>query len=834
MALIKCPECGKDISDRAFSCPNCGFPIREQIKDGSVSTTTSDHNQTNESNDPIIKLDETVKCRVCGAALAQGQRICKTCGTIVKGSETSYYHGSFTNNSANAATVSTANANYASINDIFIWLLSVLLLFSLGMTYLKGPIYIVVVVWIFNLVCVILDYNRLEKAGIKVNKLCFVLGALLLYPIYVIARTAKTKRVVPCVVYLVLFVVLILFSGMSLASNTVNQMNNRNSSYMSVMREHDAKTNESSVDPSTESASYETLTEETKPSSTTDLEPDSPQTVSIPLVSLMPDYKDFIIKSEEIFGEQLEQSSSSSHYFGGLENNYIELSLERSKVTGSFAVAYRENIGAIEQFYTSINLVSGGENYDTQMQAISDVMEFLLEKIPSTVSLREMHDAIVSSDTTKISKEKDKYGNVVALIYQHKIRGINYRLRFAGTNEHVVGHIIIPAFDNWILEIGIDPDYMVEVDKATAEAIMSAIPSDAYETPLPSIEPLIPIEPTTPVQSGTVIENGAIQLWWDRDAPTGLNPVRIGEVGDWGGDVVLLPNRTLQQFKLLRVVGWDFDWNPVFETRLDVGMLEAGQAVKFSVPFGGDSLEHAISFLDETGQVCIYGIEPSAMDGSLHCRKIQEQSTAHVHTDACRRWIVDVPYKAAEYREEKVIDVPYKPAQFSEEVVVDVPYSPAHYEEQLVEVTDHTFSVQRYYVRLYQLNGSSYDELYFSSEQDFYNWIFQYEIKCESVGYNEPQEKHIKEFLERVMYRQKDDSICIIENGELNAIVWKKESEYKRVETRSVLIPEQPEQSHIERIVVIPAIEERSHIERILVSEEQKEVGHWEYVCGYY
>lgn len=27
MALIKCPECGKEISDRATSCPHCGFPI---------------------------------------------------------------------------------------------------------------------------------------------------------------------------------------------------------------------------------------------------------------------------------------------------------------------------------------------------------------------------------------------------------------------------------------------------------------------------------------------------------------------------------------------------------------------------------------------------------------------------------------------------------------------------------------------------------------------------------------------------------------------------------------------------------------------------------------
>lgn len=27
MPLINCPECGSDISDRANSCPHCGFPI---------------------------------------------------------------------------------------------------------------------------------------------------------------------------------------------------------------------------------------------------------------------------------------------------------------------------------------------------------------------------------------------------------------------------------------------------------------------------------------------------------------------------------------------------------------------------------------------------------------------------------------------------------------------------------------------------------------------------------------------------------------------------------------------------------------------------------------
>ena len=31
MALIKCKECGKEISSKAKSCPNCGYPIEEEV-----------------------------------------------------------------------------------------------------------------------------------------------------------------------------------------------------------------------------------------------------------------------------------------------------------------------------------------------------------------------------------------------------------------------------------------------------------------------------------------------------------------------------------------------------------------------------------------------------------------------------------------------------------------------------------------------------------------------------------------------------------------------------------------------------------------------------------
>lgn len=43
MALIKCPECGTEVSDRAPACPNCGAPIAaaaEATAAGAALTTT--------------------------------------------------------------------------------------------------------------------------------------------------------------------------------------------------------------------------------------------------------------------------------------------------------------------------------------------------------------------------------------------------------------------------------------------------------------------------------------------------------------------------------------------------------------------------------------------------------------------------------------------------------------------------------------------------------------------------------------------------------------------------------------------------------------------------
>lgn len=41
MALIKCPECGKEVSDKAKACGNCGCPVEDSLPSGDVKIKIS-------------------------------------------------------------------------------------------------------------------------------------------------------------------------------------------------------------------------------------------------------------------------------------------------------------------------------------------------------------------------------------------------------------------------------------------------------------------------------------------------------------------------------------------------------------------------------------------------------------------------------------------------------------------------------------------------------------------------------------------------------------------------------------------------------------------------
>lgn len=49
MALIKCPECGNDVSTEATACPKCGCPIKKQKIEPKPQQETQPVNQQNSS-----------------------------------------------------------------------------------------------------------------------------------------------------------------------------------------------------------------------------------------------------------------------------------------------------------------------------------------------------------------------------------------------------------------------------------------------------------------------------------------------------------------------------------------------------------------------------------------------------------------------------------------------------------------------------------------------------------------------------------------------------------------------------------------------------------------
>ena len=60
MALIKCPECGKDISDKASCCVHCGCPITETDTTGTTDESNGGFYYVSRKNDEI-----SLQCKQC-------------------------------------------------------------------------------------------------------------------------------------------------------------------------------------------------------------------------------------------------------------------------------------------------------------------------------------------------------------------------------------------------------------------------------------------------------------------------------------------------------------------------------------------------------------------------------------------------------------------------------------------------------------------------------------------------------------------------------------------------------------------------------------------------
>ena len=94
MSLIKCPECGKDVSSLAEKCIHCGYPLQRQIKYKSYKAMKKKKEERKkklekEAMEQKEKSRSIVRCPYCGSydtkkifflgGYAQKQWHCKNC-----------------------------------------------------------------------------------------------------------------------------------------------------------------------------------------------------------------------------------------------------------------------------------------------------------------------------------------------------------------------------------------------------------------------------------------------------------------------------------------------------------------------------------------------------------------------------------------------------------------------------------------------------------------------------------------------------------------------------------------------------------------------------------
>jgi hypothetical protein len=67
MAMIECPECGRDISSRAVSCPGCGCPIEPCERCGGTGKIQVDNRAGY-----LLSLEDPVLIKQCPACRGTG------------------------------------------------------------------------------------------------------------------------------------------------------------------------------------------------------------------------------------------------------------------------------------------------------------------------------------------------------------------------------------------------------------------------------------------------------------------------------------------------------------------------------------------------------------------------------------------------------------------------------------------------------------------------------------------------------------------------------------------------------------------------------------------
>ena len=88
MALINCPECGKEISEKAGSCPNCGCPLKNTIEKVVVESKKTDGVHYARPTGSLPKQEKPKKKRI-GLWIVIGIIVLFVgCGSCMGGSDT--------------------------------------------------------------------------------------------------------------------------------------------------------------------------------------------------------------------------------------------------------------------------------------------------------------------------------------------------------------------------------------------------------------------------------------------------------------------------------------------------------------------------------------------------------------------------------------------------------------------------------------------------------------------------------------------------------------------------------------------------------------------------
>jgi hypothetical protein len=71
VALINCPECNKEISDKAGACPSCGHPMEKQVLKPIYQK-------------PKVTIPKEVSCLECGKEISTNSKACPYCECLAK------------------------------------------------------------------------------------------------------------------------------------------------------------------------------------------------------------------------------------------------------------------------------------------------------------------------------------------------------------------------------------------------------------------------------------------------------------------------------------------------------------------------------------------------------------------------------------------------------------------------------------------------------------------------------------------------------------------------------------------------------------------------------